>query len=360
MKAILSRRLAELPASRAQWNALVAAMPGSTIFQTYEWFECWWNAFGHDKELFVITLWDGAALSAIAPLMIVRRLGLRQLEFVGSPNGDYQNFVLGSDPDRVLVSLATFLRDSRREWDALVLRNLPMDSITYRRFPGLLASLGINSTDLEQERVACPTIMVSSRPAETRQILQRYSMRRRIKALQQAGDVTFRRCTTHQEIDRELPRFFAQYVERRRGTAAAASFMRPEVTAFYSSLAHALLTNGWLHFSVLECGGRAAAFHLGFEYGGRLYWYKPSFDPALSRLSPGKVLLSHLVRDALERGLNELDFTVGAEAFKYRFADTQRTNANVRAFASAWLYHSFRGMARARQLLGRLRRRLRR
>lgn len=72
MRIVLSRQLADLPVHRAQWNALVAETAGATVFQTYEWFECWWTAFGAKLQLCVVTLWDGALLVGIAQLFKAR------------------------------------------------------------------------------------------------------------------------------------------------------------------------------------------------------------------------------------------------------------------------------------------------
>lgn len=349
MRLVLSRRLADAPVDRAQWNALVAGSPNATIFQTYEWFECWWSAFGQDRELFLVTVWDGDALAGIAPLMTFRRAGLRRLEFVGTPNADYQDFILGRRAAELLPLLAGYLFEHRDDWDMVALRNVPMESATFQALPVIMRTLGLGATDLE--RVACPTFEVSSRPAEIRQWLNRYSLRRRLKHLQRHGQLAFTRFSTIAQLDRYLPMFFEQYIERRRGTAAARVFIRPEVRKFYAALAKSTLTPGWLHFSVLECAGRPVAFHFGFEFRDRLYWYKPSFDPALARHSPGKVLLSFLIRDSLERGLTELDFTVGAEPFKARYTRTHRINANLRIFSRRWHYLAFMSLIRANRTL---------
>ena len=155
-------------------------------------------------------------------------------------------------------------------------------------------------------------------------------------------------------MDHYLPQFFEQYIERRRGSVAAELLSRSDTRSFYVALAQSMLSAGWLHFSVLECAGRPIAFHFGFEFRGRLFWYKPSFDSRSARQSPGTVLLSFLIRDAVERGLKELDFTVGAEAFKYRYANTQRTNANLRVFRRRWLYLATLGFAWALRVSNRL------
>lgn len=355
MHFVLSRRIGEVPVDRAQWNSLAAESAGATIFQTHEWFAAWWAAFARRRQLFLITAWDGADLAGIAPLMVERHRGVRYLEFVGSPNADYQDLILGPRPEAVLAGLAEFLASHRSHWDMLVLRNLPTDSVTYRLLPGMLNDLGIRTTD--EERIPCPTLEIASRPEETRRRLNGYSFRRRINRLRQAGETGYVRCSTEEQLQRYLPVFFEQYIERRAGSPAESFFRRPEVREFYTSLAHSMLPHGWLHFSVLECDGRPVAFHFGFEFKKRLYWYKPSYDPAVARLSPGKVLLSHLIRDAMERELEELDFTVGAEPFKYRYTRTERTNVTLRAFSRPWMHRTFRRLSWARRVVSRWRNR---
>jgi CelD/BcsL family acetyltransferase involved in cellulose biosynthesis len=346
---VLSRRFEDVPVDRPQWNALAAGSAVATVFQTYEWFEAWWTAFARGRQLFLVTAWEGDDLAGIAPLMIERHKGIRYLEFVGSPNADYQDLILGSRPEAVLSGLADFLLDQRQAWDMLVLRNLPADSVTYRLLPNLLHGVGIRTTD--DERIACPTLEIASRPDEARRRLNGYSFRRRINRLEQIGEIRYLRCSTRDQLEHYLPVFFEQYMERRAGSPAERFFRRPEVRKFYESLARSMLPHGWLHFSVLECGGRPVAFHFGFEFKRRLYWYKPSYDPAFARLSPGKVLLSQLIRDALERELDELDFTVGAEPFKYRYARTERTNVTLRAFARPWMHFAFKRLAWARRVV---------
>ena len=354
MRFVLSRQFTDLPVDRRRWNALVEETDGGTIFQTHEWCECWWTAFGHRHQLFLITIWDDESLVGIAPLMILRRAGLRRLEFIGSSNADYQDFILGERAAELLPLLAHFLFEHRNAWSMMVLRNVPTNSLTFTLLPAAMRSLGLGATDFE--RVSCPALELSSHPDEASRLPDSYSFRRRIKQLRRLGELTFTRCCTPSQVDYYLPQFFEQYVERRRGSVAAKLLGRSDIRAFYFALAKSMLPAGWLHFSALECAGRPVAFHFGFEFRGRLYWYKPSFDPKLARYSPGTALLSYLIRDAVERDLKELDFTVGAEAFKYRYANAQRTNANLRVFRRRWLYMATLGLVRALRICNRWRR----
>jgi CelD/BcsL family acetyltransferase involved in cellulose biosynthesis len=81
---------------------------------------------------------------------------------------------------------------------------------------------------------------------------------------------------------------------------------------------------------VLELDGEPAAFHFGFEYDGRLIWYKASFAVELRDCGPGEVLLGKLFEYARSRALLELDFTRGVEPFKLRFANATRQSYALR------------------------------
>ena len=62
------------------------------------------------------------------------------------------------------------------------------------------------------------------------------------------------------------------------------------------------------------------AFHFGMSFNGSFLWYKPSFDLALARRSPGEVLLRQLLLAAQAEAAHTFDFGLGDEPFKYRFA----------------------------------------
>jgi CelD/BcsL family acetyltransferase involved in cellulose biosynthesis len=95
-----------------------------------------------------------------------------------------------------------------------------------------------------------------------------------------------------------------------------------------------LAPTGYLRFSVVSLDGRPIALHLGFECNGRFIWYKPTFDVALARHSPGEVLIKYLLEDAHARGLLEFDFGPGEEAFKYRFSNYARAISSIHVYRS--------------------------
>ena len=67
----------------------------------------------------------------------------------------------------------------------------------------------------------------------------------------------------------------------------------------------------------------------------RSFWYKPSFDPAFARRSPGEVLLRALIEQAHVEGATYFDFGLGDEAFKARFATERRPLLTVGLYPRA-------------------------
>jgi hypothetical protein len=102
------------------------------------------------------------------------------------------------------------------------------------------------------------------------------------------------------------------------------------------------LPRGWLSFSVVELDGEPLAFHFGFVYRGRLVWYKPSYNVSFAKYSPGLLLIRFLAEYALAEGIDELDFTIGNEAFKQRFTNAERINCDLVFFRRRIPYWSAR------------------
>jgi hypothetical protein len=148
---------------------------------------------------------------------------------------------------------------------------------------------------------------------------------------------------------RYADRFFEQHIVRWSVTGTPSLFTEPANQAFYRELLAAMTGTDWIVFTVIESDGSPLAFHFGFCYGERLVWYKPSFDILLHRHSPGEVLLSELLEYAAANRFSELDFTVGDERFKTRFANQIRYNASYRILKTAPAFLRQRIFSSARQ-----------
>ena len=88
---------------------------------------------------------------------------------------------------------------------------------------------------------------------------------------------------------------------------------------FFRDATRALAAAGWARLWFLDWEGAAVASFLCLEYAGTVGLYNSGFDPEQAGLAPGIVLLAHVIRDAITRGIPTFDFLRGEEPYKLGF-----------------------------------------
>jgi CelD/BcsL family acetyltransferase involved in cellulose biosynthesis len=342
----------ELPLSALEWNAIVAAAPTDTIFLSYEWFAAWWGVFGAAHQLYFVWVKEQGQIVAFAPLMLtVEPAGLRKLEFAGCSNADYLDFCYAHDRPELLNAMLELLHKRSADWDVLRVANLPIHSVTFQHLVLFARRLGMRS--LHEATVPCPTLMLKDRADEVRNLINKYSVRRKITWFEKRGRLTIEHHTDRTIIETKLNDFFAQHTQRWHMRRGKSQFENPEQRELFRRLVENLAPRGALLFTVVTLDAVPLAYHFGFDDGARLLWYKPSFNTEYAGHSPGVVLMKGLIEEALRRGKEEFDYTVGAEAFKYRFSNAGRANAYINLYHTrsryswALLLHALRAAARS-------------
>ena len=328
---------------KTEWNALVERSETSTVFQTFEWHASWWKVFGVEARPLVLLAEAAGELVGIAPLMVTEQRVLGQkrqgVEFIGAGSSDYCDFILDPTRPEVLPLMLAWMLESRHHWDLLHLSEIPNTSSTLSALSGFFNEHRY-PTDTRMLYEA-PTYVFGD-PARDQQLVKKKSLRRHYNYFHRNGQLEFRHCVSTEEIMSYLDLFFDQHIQRRAQTDTPSLFLDERQRAFYRELVRALAPTGWLLFSVVLFNQTPIAFHFGFEYGNRIIWYKPAFNVDYAKHSPGEVLIKYLLEYALERQVVEFDFTIGEEAFKYRFANHTRLNYAVRVFRHLTLFHANR------------------
>src|SRR3712207_5773324 len=67
-----------------EWEDLYQNSPLATPYQSWAWLYSWWEHYGDDYELRLVTVRDGDLLVGIVPLMLERRWGFGRLRFIGT------------------------------------------------------------------------------------------------------------------------------------------------------------------------------------------------------------------------------------------------------------------------------------
>ncbi len=104
----------------------------------------------------------------------------------------------------------------------------------------------------------------------------------------------------------------------------------PGMMDFVSRVIKLLSAEDQVVFHTLEIEGSPIAITMGFEYGGKYFYYLSGFDVEYGKLSPGSVLLSKIIEECHSMGLSEVDLLRGNEAYKYKFNAIDRPHLHFR------------------------------
>lgn len=324
-----------------EWNALAAESAVDTVFQRHEWVSAWWGAQGERSRLFVIVVRQGSELAAIAPLCIMERqqvfFRFRHLQFLGAPAADYADFLVRGDRQACIAAILDEIFRHQRLWDVLELNHLRTDS------PNgfvLRDELGRRSAVFsEAPHLVAPYLPLPPDPERVFSKLPknaRYDLRRGIQKLSERGVVSYEVLRDHRAAMEALPAFLETLYRReldagRAAPRAARDWFHRYFTQLLNGPARALV-----HFSRLSMDNHAVAYHFGFQYGNRLYWYKPTFNPDYSECSPGKLLIQFAIESAVPEGVTELDFLLGHEPYKFQWTKSMREVTDLMVFSSSW------------------------
>jgi len=121
------------------------------------------------------------------------------------------------------------------------------------------------------------------------------------------------------------------------------AFRDPVWERLHCRFAASLAQRGQLWLVTLDLDGTPAAAWYGFSLGDTVYHYQSGRDPRWEHERVGTVLMSLMIRRAIERGYRRLDFLRGEEAYKAEWTETARPCYEVVVFRAGWRGAVLRG-----------------
>jgi CelD/BcsL family acetyltransferase involved in cellulose biosynthesis len=107
----------------------------------------------------------------------------------------------------------------------------------------------------------------------------------------------------------------------RRSSRDKGEFMTADKEKFFLALHND--AGGVIDF-LLDGSGRPASAVFSFEDDAGFYLYNSAFEPEVRQLSPGNVILSHLIERSIAERRGVFDFLKGAETYKFRLGAVSR------------------------------------
>ncbi len=308
------------------WNGLLEGARLPSVFLTWQWQTEWARAFAQDRPLQLLAVTDEAgALTGLLPLYEAVPASLR---IVGGVDvSDYLDVIAADGrEEEVWHALLQHRAAQVAEWDLHAIRAA---SPTMALVPALAGSYGLRASIEREER--CPVLRLPGTWDDYLARLSgkdRHELRRKMRKLErELPRVTVRSHAAPEAWDETMTVFLGLH---RLSKAGKARFMDERMERFFRDATRALAARGWARLWFLESEGAPVASVLCVEYGGSVGVYNSGFEPACASLAPGIVLLAHVIRDAIERGIAVFDFLRGEEPYKYAFGPAPEDLFNVR------------------------------
>jgi CelD/BcsL family acetyltransferase involved in cellulose biosynthesis len=307
-----------LEAIAGEWEALWARCPGATPFQSPAWLIPWWRHLGEGK-LLSVAVHEGGRLVGLAPLYVYTepRTAARSLLLLGVATTDYLDALFEPDlAEEAADAVLRHLLERRDAWDAADLTQLRPDSPLLRapRPVSIPDHLGPSEPcfvlHLNPLRGDLPAA-VPARMAQNLRYYQRRAEKHGRLSFEAADDQTWQELYGHL-----LDLHAARWALRSEPGVLCDERVR---RAHRDSLPE-LLRLGVLRLYGARISGKlvAALYVLADARGPcrRAYDYIGGFDPELSALSPGTLLIGHALQEAVREGCRVFDFLRGNELYK--------------------------------------------
>lgn len=307
---------------RSEWDTLLTQAASNHVFVTWEWQSTWWDVY-HPGDLWVLTVRNPEGqLVGIAPWFIqeTHKMG-RTVRSIGCVDvTDYLEIICHREyVVNVLTALSDYVVAQQSLFDTIDLCNIPQHSHVLTYLPELLTQRGLEVRVKQQE--VCPIITLPESWEAYETMLDkknRHELRRKIRRSEGVEEnVRWYLVDESHDLAAEMAKFLRLMAS---ASSEKAEFLQEPANAlFFRRILEVMAKAGWLQMAFLLIGEQEAAAYVNFVYGDEVLVYNSGLDLSVSTgLSPGIVLLAHLIRHAIERGYRKFDFLRGDEEYKYR------------------------------------------
>jgi CelD/BcsL family acetyltransferase involved in cellulose biosynthesis len=312
------------------WNALLEKNSTQVPFLEFEYQKLWWETCGGGE-------WPDANLLLLAAYQDDHLVGLAPLFSTAYPDGSVDLLNVGaievSDYLDVLV-----LPECREEFISSLLAHISSLNIPGLRSLSLCNLLDSSPTlpvihamaakagwSLTVEKLQHSPCIQLAGDWETYLAgidkKQRHEIRRKMRRAEESEiPVNWYMVSDPDALDSEVDAF----LELMKNDGDKDAFLRPDMQEFLRRVVHFAFDCQCLQLAFLEVDGKKAAAYLSFDYHNRIWVYNSGLNREFQSLSPGWVLLGHLLQWAIENGRTEFDFMRGDEDYKYRFGAVDR------------------------------------
>ena len=313
-----------------RWDALAMRMRAPTIYHTHDWASCWWKHLREpDQELRLIVARRGTEPVALLPLIVLtqrktkllRRRILTCLTAVSPAFAQYLGPICPAEEEDEAIDAFARVVAGMTGFDAIYFENYLAGNLIARLTEAMHPLMGGPPTNWSGE--STHRIALSATPELYLQSIS-HNLRRKIRTTrrlwEKAPGARIERIGDEEGLNAALETLRRQSIQRFGRHHSDSTFLDARMFAFFSELMSSGLRRGRDAFFSGWLDDRIVATHFGLHFGRWIGYYNGSFESGFERLSPGTMMFDAMIRDAIERGLDEVDLLAGFSRYKQRWS----------------------------------------
>ena len=320
-----------------EWESLDAQIFPRTPFTSPLWIGLWWHHLRRQRlllrdEFFCHTVRDAnGCLIAIVPLMMTLSPGfgplrMRVVQFLGADPSitELRGVICRPEhQDKVIQALLAYFRERHAEWDLFKWSGIRDDACAYNTLRSRYDFRA--DRELPDYVLELPDSWVKLRSGVSANM--RKNVRKAYEFLERDGySFVFRAIERPKDVQAALDRFFTLHAARAGVTDMIYhpnKFAIPRNRAFLTDYVHRMAERGHLRLFELEVGGTVIASRLAFVFGPELYLYFSGYDPSWRKYSVMTLLITEIIKWAIEHGLQHVNLSTGKDQSKQRWKPSE-------------------------------------
>ena len=297
------------------WDELIQGSDTATFFQTKEWLRLWVKYLVKDGEVVIYAVYENEELIGIAPF----RISANKIEILGAPDpseggslSDFGDIIAKISYEEIVWKEVLAKSKIQNPKSKIELNYIREESPSFK----ILQDFGGKAEVME----VSPVINFPKTwdlYLSTLDRHDRHEIRRKMRKIEEEEVVKVCDEINPQNIDD----FYRLMVA---SNAKKGDFLSENVRRFFSEVILELGQKKLLTLCFLRYNSENIAAILLLHQKNEVLLYNSGFDPKYSFLSPGLILISYAIKQAIEAGKDRFDFLRGNEKYKYDLGGKDR------------------------------------
>jgi CelD/BcsL family acetyltransferase involved in cellulose biosynthesis len=328
--------LDEFEKLEAAWNGLIENKKYHVPFLCFDWFRIWFRHFLKGDKLFILLVYEGNNVAAIAPFLIKTRkfkgiTKTKKIELIGNFHSHVRNIIVGNlsnDAKRtILETVFGFLQSQYRDWDVIELDSMPEEDENFDVLKDIIAKRG-----LQKKEYFCfgdwfldginysGDEYIKRRSKNTRS-----GVGKKARRMEKLGHLEFQVGTEKEKLDHYLELY--QQVRKK-------SWKHPELDQdFLNDVRRMAAEQQCLKFGFLFFNGSPIATLFAIISNRIAYLMEVVYDSQFDEFSPGEIIHGEFIKYLIDADrIIEVDALRGDEPYKKSWTPERRERKGILVF----------------------------